>query len=160
MKICLNVNADSVNVLALNMGRMAVEIDGIELSELTEAVNRDGFTLHVTDEQELIPPFPPAARLKGIQCSTAHLSDRDVDILDRASLPHSNSGNDDWILNTGYGFLLRLSARSHPVLTLRRMGLSKTCRLLITTLMKRHGITFLHFDAAGELWPGFHTFDG
>lgn len=36
---------------------MAVEIDGIELSELTEAVNRDGFTLHVTDEQELIPPF-------------------------------------------------------------------------------------------------------
>lgn len=34
MKLSLTVEADAINVLALNMGRIAVDIDCIELAEL------------------------------------------------------------------------------------------------------------------------------
>ncbi len=47
MKIGLNLNADSINVLALNMGKIAVDVDGIELAELIAAVNAQGLTLRI-----------------------------------------------------------------------------------------------------------------
>ncbi|PWK96168.1 hypothetical protein C7431_10689 [Pantoea allii] len=50
MKIGLNLNADSINVLALNMGKIAVEVDGIELAELIAAVNAQGLTLRIAEE--------------------------------------------------------------------------------------------------------------
>ncbi|MBZ7624855.1 hypothetical protein FML17_23945 [Klebsiella michiganensis] len=50
MKIGLNLNADSINVLALNMGKSAVEVDGIELAELIAAVNAQGLTLRIAEE--------------------------------------------------------------------------------------------------------------
>ncbi|MCW1830370.1 DUF5983 family protein, partial [Enterobacter asburiae] len=42
MKLSLTVEADTVNILALNMGRIVLDIDGIELSELIAAVNQNG----------------------------------------------------------------------------------------------------------------------
>ncbi|HHA0034387.1 TPA: DUF5983 family protein [Yersinia enterocolitica] len=60
----------------------------------------------------------------------------------------------EWLLYTGTGYLLRLDALIHPVLRL-----SKTSRRLVTTLMKRHGLTYLHIDALGDVLPGFTTFD-
>ena len=33
MKLSLNVEADAINVLALNMGRIAVDVDGIVRTE-------------------------------------------------------------------------------------------------------------------------------
>ncbi|MGS0640012.1 DUF5983 family protein, partial [Citrobacter sp. VF227] len=39
MKLSLTIEADAVNILALNMGRISVDIDGIELTELVDAVN-------------------------------------------------------------------------------------------------------------------------
>lgn len=50
MKIGLNLNADSINVLALNMGKIAVGVDGIELAELIAAVNAQGLTLRIAEE--------------------------------------------------------------------------------------------------------------
>ncbi|EEQ11238.1 hypothetical protein ymoll0001_29140 [Yersinia mollaretii ATCC 43969] len=45
------------------------------------------------------------------------------------------------------------------MLQLKRLGLSKTCRHLVTTLIKRHKLSYLHIDAVGEVLPDFTTFD-
>ncbi|PEX86269.1 DUF5983 family protein [Klebsiella sp. KG9] len=50
MKIRLNLNAGSINVLALNMGKIAVDVDGIEIAELIAAVNAQGLTLRIAEE--------------------------------------------------------------------------------------------------------------
>lgn len=162
MKICLNVDADSINVLALNMGRIAVEVDGIELAELINVVCDNGYSLRVADKPGMLlieDPLPASARCHGIQCSTAHITGEDNVILDQASLQQHDGGDSDWILYTGYGFLLRLNARRYPVLELKRMGLSKACRRLVVTLMQRYDIAILHLDASGDILPGFDTFD-
>lgn len=161
MKLSLTVEADTINVLALNMGRISVDIDGIELADLINVVCDNGYSLRVADAPgKLIveDPLPPVARLNGIQCSTAHLTRQDSTLLDQASLRQHDGGNSDWILYTGYGYLLRLNARVYPVLELKRLGLSRACRRLVTTLIKRHGIALLHLEAAGDLLPDVETF--
>ncbi|MDM2743261.1 DUF5983 family protein [Citrobacter sp. Cu231] len=50
MKISLNLNTDSINVLALNMGKIAVDVDSIELAELIAVVNAQGLTLRIAEE--------------------------------------------------------------------------------------------------------------
>ncbi|TBL45896.1 hypothetical protein EYY99_05300 [Hafnia alvei] len=52
MKLSLTVEADAVNILALNMGRISVDIDGINLSTLIEAINNNGCTLLLVNEPE------------------------------------------------------------------------------------------------------------
>lgn len=84
MKISLNVEADSINVLALNMGKIAVEVDGVDIKELLNVVNNNGYTLRVADTPgQLIveDPLPPTTRLAGIQCSTAHITEADNRLL-------------------------------------------------------------------------------
>ncbi|ENU2131590.1 DUF5983 family protein [Salmonella enterica] len=162
MKLSVNVEAGAINVLALNMGRIAIDIDGIELADLINVVCDNGYSLRIADTPgKLIveDPLPRTVRLNGIQCSTAHITCEDNAILDHATLQRHDDGNSDWIVYTGYGYLLRLHARRHPVLELRRMGLSKGCRRLVTTLIRRYGSDILHLDAAGDLLPGFATFD-
>nr|WP_279591345.1 MULTISPECIES: DUF5983 family protein [Enterobacter] len=46
----MNLNADSINVLALNMGKITVDVDGIEIAELIAAVNAQGLTLRIAEE--------------------------------------------------------------------------------------------------------------
>ncbi|MCC4570386.1 hypothetical protein GT614_03515 [Enterobacter hormaechei] len=162
MKLSLTVEADAVNILALNMGRIAVDIDGIELANLIDVVCDNGYSLRIADEPgELIveDPLPHAARLNGIQCSTAHITCEDNAILDQITLQRHDGGDCDWILYTGYGFILRLNARLHPVLELKRLGLSKACRRLVVTLMRCYSADIIHFDASGEALPGFAAFD-
>lgn len=84
MKISLNLNADSINVLALNMGKTAVDVDGIELAELIAAVNAQGLTLRFAEEPgEVIveTPLPAGSRLAGVCCSTAHITSEDNSLL-------------------------------------------------------------------------------
>lgn len=50
MKIDLNISADSISVLALNMGKIAVDVDGIEIAELIAAFNAQGLTLRIAEE--------------------------------------------------------------------------------------------------------------
>lgn len=162
MKLSLTMEADAINVLALNMGRIAVDIDGIELTDLISEISDNGYLLRVADTPGKLvveDPLPRTARLNGIQCSTAHITCEDNAILDHVTLQRHDGGNSDWILYTGYGYLLRLNARLYPVLELKRMGLSKDCRMLVATLIRRYGIDMLHLDAAGDLLPGFSTFN-
>jgi hypothetical protein len=95
----------------------------------------------------------------GIQCSTAHITDDDNTVLYHASHQQGDYGNSEWIHYTGTGYLIRLMAWQYPILHLKRLGLSKACRRLIVMLMQRHQIAFLHLDAAGNVLPGFATFD-
>ncbi|MDF1221750.1 DUF5983 family protein, partial [Escherichia coli] len=52
MKLALTLEADSVNVQALNMGRIVVDVDGIELAELINVVCDNGHSLRVVDESD------------------------------------------------------------------------------------------------------------
>ena len=162
MKISMNVEADSINVLALNMGKIAVEVEGIELAELINIVNDNGFTLTVADEPgEIIveDPLSPSARVNGIQCSTAHITEEDNALLFTLSHQNEDFGESEWISYTGSGYLLHLGAWSFPVLRLKRLGLSKACRRLVVTLIRRYAVGIVHLDAFGAVLPGFDIFD-
>ncbi len=162
MKLSLTVEADAINVLALNMGRIAVDIDGIELTDLINVVCDNGYSLRIADTPGKLvieDPLPPAVHLTGIQCSTAHITEADNTLLYKLSHQHEDFGESEWILYTGSGYLLCLGAWSFPVLRLKRLGLSKACRRLAVTLMRRYSVAIIHFDASGELLPGFTTFD-
>lgn len=77
MKLSVNVEADAINVLALNMGRIVVDIDGIELTDLIDVVCDNGYSLRVADipgKQVIEDPLPLPVRLPGICCSTAHIT--------------------------------------------------------------------------------------
>ena len=52
MKLALTLEADSVNVQALNMGRIVVDVDGIELAELINKVAENGYSLRVVDDRD------------------------------------------------------------------------------------------------------------
>lgn len=95
----------------------------------------------------------------GLQCSSAHISEEDNAMLYQTSHCQDEFSDGEWIHFTGTGYLIRLDAWTHPVLQLKRLGLSKTCRRLVTTLMKRHQLIYLHIDALGDVLPGFTTFD-
>lgn len=162
MKVSLNIEADAINVLALNMGRIAVDIDGIKLAELIDVVNQNGYSLHVAVEPGKLAvedPLPPVTRLNGIQCSTAHISETDNNLLFALSHQHEDFGDSEWISYTGSGYLIYLDAWQYPVLQLKKRGLSKACRRLLVALIRRYTIRVIHLDACGEVLPGFATFD-
>ncbi|EAA7899945.1 TPA: DUF5983 family protein [Salmonella enterica] len=162
MKLSLTVEADSINVLALNMGRIAVDIDGIELANLIDVVCDNGYSLRIADAPGKLvveDPLPSVARVNSIKCSTAHITETDNTLLYKLSHQHEDFGESEWILYTGAGYLLHLGAWSFPVLRLKRLGLSKACRRLVITLIRRYSADIIHLDACGEVLPGFATFD-
>ena len=162
MKLSLTVEADPVSVLALNMGRISVDINGIELTSLIDAVCENGYSLRIADTPGKLvveAPLPPAAHLTGIQCSTAHITEVDNTLLFTLSHQNEDFSDSEWILYTGSGYLLHLGAWSFPVLRLKRLGLSKVCRRLVVALMRRYSVSIVHLDACGEVLPGFATFD-
>jgi len=162
MKLSLTVEADAINVLALNMGRITVDIDGIALTDLINVVCDNGYSLRIADTPGKLvveDPLPPAARLNAIQCSTAHITEDDNTLLFTLSHQHEDHGDSEWISYTGSGYLIYLDGWQYPVLRLKRRGLSKACRRLIVTLIRLHAIRIIHLDALGELLPGFATFD-
>ncbi|MDK9362950.1 DUF5983 family protein [Lelliottia wanjuensis] len=163
MKISLNVEADSVNVLALNMGKIAVEVDGIELAQLIDVVNdNNSYFLRIADEPGKLvveDPLPPIAHFTGIQCSTAHITEGDNTLLRTLSQPHQPFDDTEWNHYTGSGYLIRLDAWAFPLLQLKRRGLSRACRKLVVTLIRRYGIACIHLDAFAETLPCFPTFN-
>ncbi|HFU8699061.1 TPA: DUF5983 family protein, partial [Escherichia coli] len=52
MKLALTLEADSINVQALNMGRIVVDVDGVNLAELINVVCDNGCSLRVADESD------------------------------------------------------------------------------------------------------------
>ena len=161
MKLALTLEADSVNVQALNMGRIVVDVDGVNLTELINNVAENGYSLRVveeSDQQSTCTP-PPFATLAGIRCSTAHITETDNAWLYSLSHQTSDFGESEWIHFTGSGYLLRTDAWSYPVLRLKRLGLSKMFRRLVVTLIRRYGVSLIHLDASAECLPGLPTFD-
>ncbi|EJQ6974759.1 hypothetical protein NZL43_004937, partial [Escherichia coli] len=79
MKLALTLEADSINVQALNMGRIVVDVDGVTLAELINVVCDNGYSLCVVDESDRASAerTPPSAALTGIRCSTAHITETD-----------------------------------------------------------------------------------
>lgn len=61
MKIDLNVEADSILVLGLNRGRIAIDVDGIELAELIQAINHHGYSLQKIGEPECASVTSPCS---------------------------------------------------------------------------------------------------
>ncbi|OSJ39275.1 DUF5983 family protein, partial [Salmonella enterica] len=55
-------------------------------------------------------PLPPVARVNGIQCSTAHITEKDNALLFTLSHQYEDFGESEWILYTGSGSLLHLEA--------------------------------------------------
>ena len=53
MKLALTLEADSINAQALNMGRIVVDVDGIELAELINKVAENGYSLRVVNDHQL-----------------------------------------------------------------------------------------------------------
>ncbi|HDR2681677.1 TPA: hypothetical protein QCJ48_004457 [Enterobacter mori] len=54
MKLSLTLEASAVNVQALNTGRIAVDIDGIELADLIDVVCDNGYSLRVADRRGML----------------------------------------------------------------------------------------------------------
>ena len=143
MKLALTLEADSVNVQALNMGRIVVDVDGVNLAELINVACDNGYSLRIVDESDRTSAerTPPFAALTGIRCSTAHITETDNAWLYSLSHQTSDFGESEWIHFTGSGYLLRTDAWSYPVLRLKRLGLSKTFRRLVVTLTRRYGVS-------------------
>ena len=162
MKIGLSLSADSISVLALNMGKIAVEVDGVDIVELMNAVNAQGLSRRIAEAPGRVvveTPLPAGSRLNGVCCSTAHITSGDNALLYTLSHEAQEYGDAEWIHFTGSGYLIRRDAWSFPLLRLKRLGLSKACRRLVITLISRYGIGLIHLDAFGELLPGFNTFE-
>ncbi len=162
MKVGLSLSADSISVLALNMGKIAVEVDGIDIAELMDAVNAQGLSLRIADEPGKVVienPLPAGSRLTGVCCSTAYITNGDNALLYTLSHEAQEHGDAEFIHFTGSGYLIRLDAWSFPLLRLKRQGVSKACRRLVATLISRYGIGLIHLDAFGELLPEFKTFE-
>ncbi|EEU9147741.1 hypothetical protein AB6K89_001282 [Escherichia coli] len=161
MKLALTLEADSINAQALNMGRIVADVDGVNLTELINKVAENGYSLRVVEEsdQQSTCTLPPFATLAGIRCSTAHITEKDNAWLYSLSHQTSDFGESEWIHFTGSGYLLRTDAWSYPVLRLKRLGLSKTFRRLVVTLIQRYGVSLIHLDASAECLPDLPTFD-
>ncbi len=90
---------------------------------------------------------------------TAHITETDNAWLYSLSHQTNDTGESEWIHFTGSGYLLRTDAWSYPVLRLKRLGLSKTFRRLVVTLIRRYGVSLIHLDASAECLPDLPTFD-
>ena len=156
MNLSLTPEADSINMQALNMGRIVVDVDGVNLAELINKVSENGYSLRVVDksDQQSTSTPPPLTTLTG-----AHITETDNAWLYSLSHQTNDDGETEWIHFTGSGYLLRTDAWSYPVLRLKRLGLSRTFRRLVVTLTRRYGVSLIHLDAGAECLPGFPTFD-
>ncbi|EMD2917517.1 TPA: DUF5983 family protein, partial [Escherichia coli] len=65
MKLSLTPEADSINMQALNMGRIVVDVDGVNLAELINKVSENGYSLRVVDksDQQSTSTPPPLTTL-------------------------------------------------------------------------------------------------
>ena len=52
MKLALTLEADSINAQTLNMGRIVVDVDGVNLTELINKVAENGDSLRVVDDRD------------------------------------------------------------------------------------------------------------
>lgn len=90
-----------------------------------------------------------------LECSTAHITREDNDILCYLS---EVCGENEWIMATGYGYLIRLDAVSFPLLRLKREGLSRQARKLIHLCNIKGRVSMIYFSSLGDELAFFETF--
>jgi hypothetical protein len=91
-----------------------------------------------------------------LECSTSHMTLIDSHLLGDLS---RDTATQEWVHDTGVGFMIRLDAVRFPVLKLKREGLSGAARWVIYQGMKKGNISMVHFSAVGDNLDGFPTFD-
>lgn len=91
--------------------------------------------------------------------STAHLTSLDNELLDEISSRRDEWGPGEWIHYIGFGYIIRLTASSNPVLRLKAEGLSKGVRRLIISLMKHDAVELLIFESGAPQVDGFEVND-
>lgn len=91
-----------------------------------------------------------------VECCISHVTEEDNLIFSDLS---RKLNEDDWILDTDVGYLIRLDARTFPLLELKKKGLSGAARWLIYQCMKRANVSMIHFSQAGDMLEGVATFD-
>ncbi|MFP1557768.1 DUF5983 family protein [Escherichia coli] len=154
MKLALTLEADSVNVQALNMGRIVVDVDGVNLSELINKVSENGYSLRVVDKSDRNRSPPPLTTLTCIRCSTAHITETDNAWLYSLSHQTNDDGETEWIHFTGSGYLLRTDAWSYPVLRLKHHGPVQNVPSSGRHFTRRYGVILVHLDARRRMSAG------
>lgn len=91
-----------------------------------------------------------------LECCISHITKDDNALLKNRSMTRPEG---EWIIDTGVGYLIRLEAEMHPLMHLKRFGLSRTSRWLIIQSMKQADISMIHFSLVGEVLANFKTFD-
>ncbi|MGK2894470.1 DUF5983 family protein [Klebsiella michiganensis] len=113
-----------------------------------DVVDALGWGIRVTLPRRAVCPV--------LECSSAHMTRADGELLAELSREKFEG---EWIMDSGVGFLIRLDARMHPVLLLKRFGLSRAARRLIVRAMKQMRISMIHFSQVGEALAIAGTFD-
>ncbi|HFG4450629.1 DUF5983 family protein, partial [Escherichia coli] len=103
MNLSLTPEADGINVQAMNMGRIVVDVDGVNFAELINVACGNGYSLRVVDESDrtATDSMPPSAALSGIRCSTSHITETDNAWLYSLSHQTNDTGESEWIHFTG-----------------------------------------------------------
>ncbi|WP_447874326.1 DUF5983 family protein [Serratia fonticola] len=91
-----------------------------------------------------------------LECSISHITLADSHVLGNLT---RNLSSQEWIHDTGVGFMIRLDAVRFPLLKLKRAGLSGAARWVIWHGMKQANISMIHFSSVGDDLDGFQTFD-
>ncbi len=135
MKLALTLEADSVNVQALNMGRIVVDVDGVELAELINVVCDNGYSLRVVDESDRTSTdsIPPSAALSGIRCSTAHITETDNAGCTRCRIRRMTPANQN-------GFILQVA----DICYVPMRGHTRFCGLNAWGCQKRSAVWLSH----------------
>ncbi|STI97891.1 aec77 [Escherichia coli] len=161
MKLALTLEADSINVQALNMGRIVVDIDGVNLAELINNVAENGYSLRVAEESDQQSTCTPH-RLQSLPAYAAvpHISRKQTTPgCTRCRIRPVTLVNRNGFISQ-VADICYVPMRGHtPVLRLKRLGLSKTFRRMVVTLTRRYGVSLIHLDASAECLPGLPTFN-
>lgn len=91
-----------------------------------------------------------------LECCISHLTARDAELMQALSRIKFEG---EWIMDTGVGYLIRLDAHQHPLRRLRKSGLSRAARQLISRAVWQLDIGMIHFSQAGDELDGVPVFD-
>ncbi|EII36593.1 hypothetical protein BvCmsNSP058_00499 [Escherichia coli] len=74
MKLALTLEADSINAQTLNMGRIVVDVDGVNLTELINKVAENGYSLRVVDDSDQQSTCTPPPQPLPAYAAAPHIS--------------------------------------------------------------------------------------
>lgn len=144
----------------IGTGLRLAEKMGVPFHLLTLPVpEREGWTWNdITDSLEWGKSLTlPSMMLRPVmECCISHLTEDDNILLQDLSL---NKHEGSWIMDTDYGYLIRLDAVTSPLHHLKKLGLSRAARALIYSAIRRADISMIHFSSLGNEVAGAPVFD-